>query len=145
MVGSEEVTWEKEQIPERDSLYYRVHVAIVPDGDLHPGVFREQGDSMSTDWAKYSTPEASRGRATEPDKNGIVELMAGPVRAIEGMIVEHSPDVTRDNRAHTDIRGMSTAMGKLSVDARKTFIRRELFATFNQWLIHPNPSGGSLT
>ena len=139
MVGSEKVRWEREQIPERDSLYYRVHVAIVPDGDLHPGVFREQDDSMSTDWAKYSTPEETRGRATEPNRNGIVELMAGPVRAIEGMSVGHNPDVTRDNRAHTDIRGMSTAMGRLSVDARKTFVRRELFAIFNHWLVRPNP------
>lgn len=137
MAGSAKVTWERKQIPDRDSLYYRVHVAIIPDGDLHPGVFREQGDSMSTDWAKYSTPEQSLGR--EPTKNGIVELIAGPVRAIEGMSVEHSPDVARDNRAHVDIRGMSTAVGKLSVGARKTFVRHELFAICNQWLIRPSP------
>jgi len=59
-----------EDIPNEDRLYYRVHQTYLLMGELKPGVFREIGDGMSTDWAKYSTPLESRNRAKKPEKNG---------------------------------------------------------------------------
>jgi hypothetical protein len=121
--------WPKEDVPNGGNLYLRVHVNLVPDGKLHPNVFREQQGSMSTDWEKYSTPEETQARTGEPEKNGVVALVAGGVRGI-GLQVEHSPDVQRNNRAHTDVTGIGSGV-------RKTTMRAKLFQRFNQWLIKP--------
>src|SRR5215208_3921735 len=94
--------WPTEEIPDSDKLYYRVHKALVPDGRLRPAIFRQQGESLSTDWERYSTPEASRLRARDPSKNGIITMIAGFVRSLD-MAVEHSPDEENGNRAHTDV------------------------------------------
>lgn len=61
---------------------------------------------MSTDWAKYSTPEESRNRANRPEDNGVVEMRVGDVRAIPGLTVEHTPIPL--NRSHTDVFGPKT-------------------------------------
>lgn len=96
--------WDVEDVPDNDLLFYRVHVSAVRDGEPTPGAFRDRGDSMSTDWSKYSTPRESQLRARTPEDNGIVQL---EVRAVCGIpqIVEHSPDYVSDNRAHTSVIG----------------------------------------
>lgn len=86
----------------------RVHGAHVKNGELQPGVFRDQGDGMSTDWSKYSTPEQTRDRAANPAQNGVVALLVQPLRDVP-LEVAHTPDVPRNNRAHTDVRGKKTA------------------------------------
>jgi len=58
---------------------------------------------MSTDWSKYSTPEATLGRARKPEDNGVVEMLVGSVRAISTLVVEHTP--LPENRAHTEVFG----------------------------------------
>jgi hypothetical protein len=127
------VNWPKENIPDRDRLFYRVHVSQLVDGDLHPGIFREQGQAMSTDWEKYSTPNDSRSRAAQPSRNGIVALLAGDVQSI-GMSVDHTPDEKRNNRAHTSIYGLDVERTK------KVKLRVKLLELCSDWLLEPEES-----
>jgi len=96
-------TWEIEFIPDADRLFMRVHRCFVPHGQLNVGVFRDQGEGMSTDWKEYSSPEQTRLRANKPCENGVLSLVTGNVREIRGLLVEHTPQP--DDRAHTDVFG----------------------------------------
>ena len=96
------MTWQKEDIPNEDDLYMRVHRGFVRNGVPAPGVFRDHGKGMSTDWEKYSTPEQTKNRAKKPDENGVVRMNAGKVRSIP-LEVDHAP--VTDNRAHTEVIG----------------------------------------
>jgi hypothetical protein len=129
--------WEVEEIPDSANLFLRVHVDLVPDGDLHPGIFREHHGAMSVDWDKYSTAEASRARAKHPERNGIVALVAGGVRTIDDLQVRHEPDERRENRAHSNVHGIDDPAAA-NPAVRKTMIRAELFKQFNKWTIEPN-------
>ena len=85
MVEKTNVTkWLVEIIPDEDDLYYRMHKTYLEDNpNIIPGSgFRPQGESLSVDWNKYSTPEQSRQSATFPDDNRIVEMNVEDVRAI---------------------------------------------------------------
>jgi hypothetical protein len=128
------VEWPGERIPDQDRLFYRVHVGLLPDGNLHPGIFREQGSSMSADWEKYSTAQESRGRAKEPAKNGVIALIAGAIRSIDDLKVHHVPLAA--NRAHSIIKGMTIADG-MAAKIQKTMVRVKLFERFNTWVIDP--------
>jgi hypothetical protein len=97
--------WPKEEIPDQDSLFMRVHRNNAPDGELAPGAFRDIGRGMSTDWQKYSTAEETRARAGVPQKNGVTCMVAGGVRSC-GLLVEHDPIPV--NRAHTEIVGIKS-------------------------------------
>ena len=108
MVEKTNVTeWPMEIIPNEDDLYYRIHQMYFKDNpnDIPGSGFRPQGESLSTDWDKYSTPEESHQRAAIPDDNRIVEMNVGDVRVIP-LTVEHNPDQFRMNRAHTDVLGL---------------------------------------
>jgi hypothetical protein len=133
--------WEIEEIPDGHRLFLRVHVNEVKStgGNLHPGVFREQEGSMSVDWEKYSTAQQSRQRAKNPQKVGIVGLIAGVVRSIENLKVLHEPDEDRQNRAHSAVYGISDASAP-NPAVKKTMIRLKLFEHFNQWLLAPPPN-----
>ncbi|MBA7656342.1 hypothetical protein ES703_64266 [subsurface metagenome] len=96
--------WLKEEIPNNDFLYYRIHKNWVIDGIIAPGVFRNRGKGMSTDWSKYSTPVKSRQCARKPEENGVVRMNVGEVRDIPNQIVEYSP--IPHNRFHTDVYGV---------------------------------------
>jgi len=64
---------------------------------------------MSVDWAKYATPQETRGRArTKDTDNAVVQLLAGKVRSVAGQRVEHSPNPSQNNRAHADVIGEKT-------------------------------------
>ncbi len=124
------IDWPTEEIPDEDLLYYRVHRQGCDErADFRPEAFRDQADSMSTDWSKYSTPAESRARARKPEDNGIVSLRAGGVRAIATLRVEHRPDSIRRNRAHTDV------FGKKSVEVRVKL--RRLALEGGGWTISP--------
>ena len=60
---------------------------------------------MSTDWDKYSNPLQTRDRAkaSPPEENGVIQLVAGDVRQIPQQEVIHAP--LPDNRAHTNMKG----------------------------------------
>ena len=57
---SDMTAWPVEDIPDGDKLFMRVHRNWCPGGDLSPGVFRDHGGGMSTDWERYSTPQEAR-------------------------------------------------------------------------------------
>lgn len=106
--------WESELIPKSARLFMRVHKNHITDGIPNPGAFRnmrnpqnpQQVEGMSTDWNKYSTPMQTKQRATkDPTKNGVIEMFVGDVRSIPDQIVEHTPDSSTNNRAHTDVFG----------------------------------------
>jgi len=124
-----------EQIPDHDRLFLRVHITWVPDRKIVPGIFREHGGAMSVDWEKYSTAEETRLRGRDPEKNGVVSLVAGAVRAIEQMTVEHEP--IRSNRAHSGIHGLNSR-GQLSAQVMKTMRRAKLFHLVKDWEIQPS-------
>lgn len=97
------MNWTKETIPDVDDLYMRVHkVYIDGQGNLAPGVFRDQGDGMSTDWNVYATPQDTQNRGKVPQDNAVISLNVGEVKAIP-LEVKHSP--LSENRAHTDVIG----------------------------------------
>ena len=106
MAGEEEVShWRPERIPEKHPLFMRVHELWRRNGVVSPGAFKNHGDGMSTDWARYATPRQTRARAREPGKNAVVSLIVGEVSEVPGQRVEHTPDIERRNRSHTDVFG----------------------------------------
>jgi hypothetical protein len=94
--------WEVENISDEDLVYYRVHKIYYNKGKLQSGVFKEQGNAMSVDWCKYSTPDDSISRAKIPEDNGIVSFVVGDLRSLY-LDVKHSP--SKNNRAHSDVKG----------------------------------------
>ena len=120
--GSVDSKWEKEPIPNSDSLFMRAHKDHCRTGELDFGVFRDRGRGMSTDWSKYSTPEETRNRGRIPELNAILSLPVGGVREID-LVVEHDPlNVERakeigidPNRAHTEVIGEKTTEIRLKL------------------------------
>ena len=90
-----------EQIPDADFVYMRAHRNLIPKGKIEPGVFREQQGSMSVDWERYSSPQATRARAVNPADNAVLKMNVGGIRKINRIQVEHAPIPT--NQAHTDV------------------------------------------
>jgi hypothetical protein len=87
--------WPSEVIPDPDKLFMRAHRVHMRTGQLAPGVFKDQGSGMSTNWQKYCcTPDEARAKARVPDDNAVVSLVAGGVRAVPLSVV-HSPDYER--------------------------------------------------
>ena len=106
MASEEQVIgWQPEQIPDGDALFMRVHEHWRRDGFVSPGVFKNHGGGMSTDWERYATPSQTRARAKDPKKNGVISMIVGNVRELPGQRVEHTPDIEHRNRAHTDVFG----------------------------------------
>jgi hypothetical protein len=100
--------WIPEQIPDQDCIFMRVHQGYVKDGDLIPGVFRDHGRGMSTDWEGHANPFETRARAKKPEENGVISLVVGAVRQEVRLLVEHAPDEATRNRAHTEVVGEKT-------------------------------------
>jgi len=107
MVSEDEVTeWPQEDIPDADRLLMRVHATWrKKNGSLAKGAFANHNNGMSMDWHKYATPQQTRRRAKTPGKNAVVAMSVGKVRGVPGQRVEHTPDVERHNRAHSDVFG----------------------------------------
>ena len=93
-----------EDIPDEDSLYYRVHINLLKTlgGKLGPNCFRDPGGGMSSDWSKYSSPEQARARSgnDKAANYGVTGLQVGRVRQIEGLRIEHAPIDGNDAHAH---------------------------------------------
>jgi hypothetical protein len=101
-VADEELSFHIEEIPDADSVFMRAHRDYISDGELRPRVFRAQDGSMSVDWDKYSTPEATRQRAKKnPENNAVIRMGVGGIRGIGNLDVKHSPEL--DNQAHSDV------------------------------------------
>ncbi len=125
----------KEEVPDKDYLFLRVPKSLVnPDGTCDPAAFLPHGEGanagMSTNWAKYSTAEDTRriAKAQPPENYGVLQLLAGAVRAIKSLVVDHTP---RDhNRAHTDV-----------LNTKAPRIRIEMSRQFKAWEIKPPRKG----
>lgn len=125
-----------EHIPDPDQIFMRVHVQWLrpPAHVLHAGVFRETEGAISADWEKYSTAQETRYRARNPSQNGVIALVTGNVRGIDGLSVEHEP--VRSNRAHSGIHGL-TQPGSLPAEESKTKRRALLLGLVTGWEIDP--------
>jgi hypothetical protein len=110
------MSFEIEEIPDKDNLYRRVNKAQFMDGELIPQVFSNLGKGMSTDWSKYSTPSETKNRGNNPD-DGVISLKVKDVRNIENQIVEHTP--SKNNKSHTDVKGEKTE--KVRVEFSRIF------------------------
>jgi hypothetical protein len=131
--------WEVEEIPNGDSVFYRVSRGWLnpTDPQLSPGVFREHDGSMSCDWNKYSEAHETRARTGAPLDFGVIRLHAGGLRKIEGLILSHDPDFPLNNRAHSSVTGLGPSKGLDSIArARLTGIRGKLFEQFHSWEIN---------
>ena len=71
---------------------------------------------MSTDWQKYATPYECRLRATQPARNGVVELSVVGVRDCPPMSVVHTP--RPQHRSHTDVMGITMRRTEVQVKVR---------------------------
>ncbi len=97
--------WVKEDIPDIQCLFMRVHRNNLRDGSPNPGAFKDHGTGMSADWCKYGNPQRTQRAAINPGDNGVVQMLVLDIRSIEGLTVEHTPDVLINNRAHVDVFG----------------------------------------
>lgn len=135
--------WLVEEIPNSDSLFYRVPVCwLRVDQKPHIGIFRENEGSMSTDWKKYSTANETRARQGRPERFAVLRMVVSGIRAIDGLTVSHSPtqnvEGVPDNQAHTDVFGLEPPAPSTNPDfGRKLRIRTELHQRFNTWEIPP--------
>lgn len=136
--------WPIEEIPDQDSLFYRVPVAWLRPADLNiiPGVFRENKGSISTDWDKYSTAAETRSRQGGPERFAVLKMIVGRVREISELTVLHEPiqnvEGQSDNRAHSSIYGLESSANTIPDLGRKEKIRTELHDKFNLWAIPPH-------
>ena len=100
------LAWQSEDIPGVDDLYMRVHQSQIDEtGAPFPGAFKDRDGGMSTDWNKYSIPEETRSRGKNPKENAVISMNVDKVRRIPGQVVNHTPSIEFNNRAHTDVIG----------------------------------------
>ncbi len=106
---------QKEIIQDQDSVFRNVHKNwFDEDGTIMPGAFRSSDDSgVSVNWSKYSTPEESRNKAKTPSDNAVISLVAGEVRSIDSLRLEHTP--ISNNIAHSSIFGEMNPENRLSL------------------------------
>ena len=102
---SDRPEWPSEEIPDSDQLFMRVHEMWRRGESVSPGAFQNHNGAMSVDWERYAEPYETRRRAQAPEKNAVVSLRVGKVRSVPGQVVQHTPDIDRKNRAHTDVAG----------------------------------------
>ena len=113
--------WPKEEIPDDDYLYLRVHRNHQSHGELGFAAFRDRppppdqaGKSgMSTHWSRYATPESAQARAKSPENIGVVRMPVGGVRAIPRLSVEHTP--LAEDRSHSDVLGPKDTESRLQL------------------------------
>jgi hypothetical protein len=115
--------WAVEPIPDQDHLYCRVHQMYIKLDELAPAAFTNRptgSESMSVDWAKYTTPEGTRARARKPLENAVVQFVAGQVRAVPEQHVEHSP--VESNRSHSAVVGRKTEKVRMALSRICTLV-----------------------
>jgi hypothetical protein len=123
-------TWPIEPIPDSARVFRRVHINFIkhlPEFPLlitvPPSIFSVEKEGISVDWGEYSQIHETLTRnGAESSKNGVVELKAELIRAINPLKLHHDPvqnyDNLENNRAHSLIKGLTKK--------NKTKIRRKL-------------------
>lgn len=126
----EHTIWENESIPNSDNVYCFIHslANVNPKtGKPRAAAFHntpKQGDNLSCDWGKYSTPQETKARIGQQYKTGttefknpnlfaIVEFTTGLLRTEEyNQQIEHDPIYNNpeivgipNNQAHSIIIG----------------------------------------
>jgi len=100
------VEWPVEQIPDSSSVYMRAHRQHFRNGQLSTGVFRAQGNGMSVNWDRYSSPELTRSQASgNPEDNAVMALAVAEIRRIDTLSVIHTPEP--HNQAHSEVFGLT--------------------------------------
>lgn len=106
-----------EEIPNEELLFRRIHKTFLDkDGLPIPGGFKgtkEEPDSISTNWNRYSTSHDTRNQARSPEDNAVVSLVAGEARSVETIQVKHEPII--GNRAHSAIQGRLTTKIRMNL------------------------------
>lgn len=119
-----------EEIPNEDSLFYRLHKNYLREGEIIPGAFQAKGgEGMSTDWSRYTNAEQSLNRSVSPENNGIISLNVREVRNIEDLMVKHCP--IEENQAHSEVYGIPEK------GPFKTRIRASLLKIANWEIMYP--------
>ena len=92
-----------EQIPGGDLVFRRIWKYCFKRDRIRPSAFNpDPGDlGVSVNWEKYSDARNTWQRSLN---HGVAELEAWEVRAIEGLLLTHSPRPW--NLAHADILGV---------------------------------------
>lgn len=106
------MAYPREEIPDGDDLYMRIHYKTIREGKPFAGVFKNHGRGMSTNWSKYSDANATRIQGTQNSgAYGVLSMRVGDVRTIPEQVVVHSPEPS--NRAHTDVEGKKDVENRL--------------------------------
>ena len=107
----------KEQIPDEDDLFMRIHFAHFKYGDILTIAFQNHNCGMSTNWSNYAdallTKEQAALNGKDPNNYGVVEISVGGVRDIPNQEVDHDPDP--DNQAHTNVLGEKDEEARLKL------------------------------
>jgi hypothetical protein len=119
--------FQKENIPDEDYLFYRIHKTKI-DCDEEDAKKRikliafdpqpKGSTEMSTDWNKYSTPADAQNRARIPSDNGIVSFLVDKVRNKPySLIVEHDPTLDEHfkNQAHAVIKDVPPRVNDIGI------------------------------
>lgn len=96
----------KETIPDPDRLYRWVPHEFTDKGKPNPGAFGHVDEDMSVDWSKYCSPEDTRKQSLRPAETGVVQMVAGEVRQVDALQVEHAPEVSHPE--HSLVLGITT-------------------------------------
>ena len=146
----EHTIWENEPIPDTDNVFCFIHTLanVNPKtGKPRAAAFHntpKQGNNLSCDWEKYSTPEETRSRIGKQFKTGSTEfknplLFAVVVfhvqvlrtdefaQNVEHDPIYHNPEILGipNNRAHSIIIGEKDEETRLKM------------VDMAQWVIHP--------
>ena len=109
--------WKREEIPDEDMLFMRVHKNhIQPDGNILLIAFRNHGDPGNPS-REPGMSTACRQRGKDPDKYEVITLQVGKVREIPDQRVDHTPIYEPPilNRAHTDVYGEKDEEARLTL------------------------------
>ena len=125
-----ECDYEVETLGDLETLYYRVHKTYYRSSKIIPNAFQTKGDGMSTDWAKYSSPEESYSRCKIPADNSIVSFNTGRVKSEKILDVIHKPE--NINRSHSLVLGIPKSEPfKTEVRLHLMKIHKEVIALIN--------------
>ena len=113
------VDWSPEFIPDQDVLYLAVPNLYLKVDNTHisKSCFKPKGEGLSTNWSKYATAQETRDQRSIPGNFGVLQMGVGAVRNVthnDPLKVEHKPDPSRNNRAHSEIMGLRTTRSDLN-------------------------------
>jgi hypothetical protein len=116
--------WPKEYIPDEDILFRWIHEQwFYPDGKLKAGYFQQ--NELSVRWGKYATAETTHRGCPNPSINAIISFVAGEVRAIEDLLLEHTP--LPQDQAHSDIKYSDAAIRNKAKKTKARFLLSEIY------------------